>query len=354
MKRFLPSSFYNPVTLAGIAIAVVSLGLIFFLILLETMSGSPKPYMGIIAFVILPAIMIIGLLVSLVGVVREHRRARAGKPHGLHLPQIDMNNPRHRRAFVVFSAGTILLLLFSAFGSFKAYEHTDSDQFCGETCHQVMEPEYTAYQYSPHARVGCVKCHIGPGADWFVRSKISGSYQLYAVTFNKYPRPIPTPIENLRPAQETCEQCHWPKHFFSEKQHTNTYYVSDEQNTKWTLNLLMKIGGGNIEAGPTSGIHWHMNIAHEVTYAALDVQRQVIPWIRSKTPDGKVTIYRSTEMSVSEDSLKKAFTRRMDCLDCHNRPSHIYHPPARSVNHVMSLGWIDPRLPNVKSIAVRA
>jgi hypothetical protein len=298
--------------------------------------------------------MIIGLLVSVVGVIREHRRARAGKPHGLHLPQIDMNNPRHRRAFAIFSIGTILLLLFSAFGSFKAYEHTDSDQFCGETCHDVMEPEYTAYQYSPHARVGCVKCHIGPGADWFVRSKISGSYQVYAVTFNKFPRPIPTPIENLRPAQETCEQCHWPKHFFSEKQHTNTYYISDEQNTKWTLNLLMKIGGGNIEAGPTSGIHWHMNIAHEVTYAALDVQRQVIPWIRSKTPDGKVTIYRSTEMTVSDDSLKKAFTRRMDCLDCHNRPSHIYHPPARSVNHVMSLGWIDPKLPDVKSIAVKA
>lgn len=354
MKRFFPRSFNNPVTFVGAAIAAVSFGLVLFLMLLETMSGTPKPYMGIIAFVILPAIMIMGLLVAGVGVIREHRRERAGKPHGMHFPQIDMNNPRHRRMFMIFSLGTILLLLFSAFGSFKAYEHTDSDQFCGETCHEVMEPEYTAYQYSPHARVGCVKCHIGPGAGWFVRSKISGSYQMYAVTFNKFPRPIPTPIENLRPAQETCEQCHWPKHFYSEKQHTNTYFISDEQNTKWTLNLLMKIGGGNIEAGPTSGIHWHMNIAHEVTYAALDTQRQVIPWVRSKTPDGRVTTYRSTEMSVSDDSLKRAFTRRMDCIDCHNRPSHIYHPGARSVNHVMSLGWIDPKLPNVKSIAVKA
>jgi hypothetical protein len=352
MKRLFPSSFYNPVTLAGAAIAVVSFGLVLFLMLLETMSGTPKPYMGIIAFVILPTIMIIGLVVAIMGIIREHRRERAGKAHGLHLPPIDMNNPKHRRAFVLVALGTILLLLFSAFGSFKAYEHTDSDQFCGETCHQVMEPEYTAYQFSPHARVGCVKCHIGPGADWFVRSKVSGTYQVYAVTFNKYPRPIPTPIENLRPAQETCEQCHWPKHFYSEKEHINTYFISDEQNTKWTLNLLMKIGGGNIEAGPTSGIHWHMNIAHEVTYAALDTQRQVIPWVRSKTPDGKVTIYRSTEMSVSEDSIKEAFTRRMDCLDCHNRPSHIYHPAARSINHVMSLGWINPRLPNIKSIAV--
>jgi hypothetical protein len=354
MKRIFPTSFYNMPTLIGAAIAAVSFGLILFLVLLETMTGSPKPYMGIIAFVILPAIMIIGIAIAVVGIIREHRRERAGKPHGLHLPQIDLNKPSHRRAFMLFAFGTILLLLFSAFGSFKAYEHTDSDQFCGETCHKVMEPEYTAYQFSPHARVGCVKCHIGPGADWFVRSKISGSYQFYAVAFNKYPRPIPTPIENLRPAQETCEQCHWPKHFYSQKQRVNTYYVSDENNTKWTLDLLMKIGGGNVEAGPTSGIHWHMNIAHEVTYAALDTQRLIIPWVRSRTPDGKETIYRSTEISVSDDSLNKAFTRRMDCIDCHNRPAHIYHPPARSVNHVMALGWIDPKLPNAKSIAVQA
>jgi hypothetical protein len=289
-----------------------------------------------------------------VGIIREHRRARKGKPSNLHLPQVDLNNPRHRTAFVVFSMGTIVLLGFSAFSSFKAYEYTDSDQFCGEICHKVMEPEYTAYQYSPHARVGCVKCHIGPGAGWFVRSKLSGTYQVYAVTFNKYPRPIPTPIENLRPAQETCEQCHWPKHFFSEKLHQNTYFLSDEQNTRWTLDLLIKIGGGNIEAGPTSGIHWHMNIANELTYVHTDSQRQVIPWIRSRTSGGKETIYRSTENPISDEDLKKYTTRRMDCIDCHNRPTHIYHPPARSVNHIMSLGWIDPDLPSVKSIAVKA
>jgi hypothetical protein len=354
MRRIFPTSFYNMPTLIGASIAAVSLGLIAFLILLETMTGSPKPYMGIIAFVILPAIMIIGIAIAVVGILRENRLARLGKPHGLELPQIDLNKPSHRRAFSLFSVGTILLLLLSAFGSFKAYEHTDSDQFCGETCHTVMEPEFTAYQFSPHARVGCVKCHIGPGADWFVRSKISGAYQVYATAFNKFPRPIPTPIENLRPAQETCEQCHWPKHFYSEKQHINTYFVADEQNTKWTLNLLMKVGGGNPEAGPTSGIHWHMNIAHEVTYATLDAQRQVIPWVRSRTPDGTETVYRNKELDVSEESLKTARTRRMDCIDCHNRPSHIYHPGARSVNHVMALGWIDPKLPNMKATVVGA
>ena len=354
MKRLFPTSFYNIVTLVGAAIAAVSFGLILFLMLLETLGGSPKPYMGIIAFVILPAILIIGLMIAIAGIIRAHHRTKVGKPTGLHLPQIDLNNPRHRRAFSLFGLGTILLLLFSAFGSFKAYEHTDSDQFCGETCHKVMEPEYTAYQFSPHARVGCVKCHIGPGADWFVRSKISGSYQVYAVLFDKYPRPIPTPIENLRPAQETCEQCHWPKHFFSEKLHSNTYYLSDDKNTKWMLDLLMKIGGGNSEAGPTSGIHWHMNIANELTYVPADSSRQVIPWVRSREPGGKVVVYRSTETSLADSQVQTMEHRRMDCIDCHNRPTHIYHPPGTSVNHVMSLGWIDPHLPGVKGIAVKA
>jgi hypothetical protein len=136
--------------------------------------------------------------------------------------------------------------------------------------------------------------------------------------------------------------------------HKNTYFLSDEKNTRWTLDLLIKIGGGNIEAGPTSGIHWHMNIANELNYIATDSQRQSIPWIRSKNPDGKVVVYRSTDNPLTDEQIRTLKTRRMDCIDCHNRPTHIYHPPARSINHVMSLGWIDPNLPNVKSVSIKA
>jgi nitrate/TMAO reductase-like tetraheme cytochrome c subunit len=354
MKRVFPVSFYNPLAFAGAGVAGVSFGLILFLMVLESLSSAPKPYMGIIAFVILPVFLILGLAVMIVGIVRQGRRLRAGRAKEMRFPQIDLNNPHHRRAFTVFALGGLGLLLFSAFGSFKAYEYTDSDQFCGETCHKVMNPEYTAYQFSPHARVGCVKCHIGSGADWYVRSKISGAYQVYATLFNKYPRPIPTPIENLRPAQETCEQCHWPKHFYSEKQLVNTYFLSDESNTRWHLNLLVRIGGGNLEAGPTSGIHWHMNIANEVMYVAADTDRQVIPWVQVKGAGGAVKVYRSTESTLAEDQITPGAMRKLDCIDCHNRPTHIYHPPDRLINHMMSLGWIDARLPNIKSVAVTA
>jgi nitrate/TMAO reductase-like tetraheme cytochrome c subunit len=354
MKRIFPKSFYNLRTLIGAAIASVSFGLVLFLTVLDLFAGEQKPYVGILTFIILPIFILVGLVQVFYGTWREHKREKQGLPHELKLPRFDLNDPRQRNAFFWIALGGLMLLIFSAFGSFKAYEYTDSDQFCGTMCHSVMNPEYTAYQYSPHARVGCAKCHIGPGAGWFVRSKLSGAYQVYATVFNKYPKPIPTPIENLRPAQETCEQCHWPKHFFSEKMHKNTYFLSDEKNTRWTLDLLIKIGGGNIEAGPTSGIHWHMNIANELNYIATDSQRQSIPWIRSKNPDGKVVVYRSTDNPLTDEQIRTLKTRRMDCIDCHNRPTHIYHPPARSINHVMSLGWIDPNLPNVKSVSIKA
>jgi hypothetical protein len=354
MKRIFPPAFYNLRTLIGAAIASVSFGLVLFLTVLDLFEGEQKPYIGILTFIILPIFIILGLVLVFYGTWREHKREKQGLPHDLMLPRVDLNDPRQRNVFFWFSFCALLLLIFSAFGSFKAYEYTDSDKFCGTMCHTVMSPEYTAYEFSPHARVGCVKCHIGPGAGWFVRAKLSGAYQVYATLFNKFPKPIPTPIENLRPAQETCEQCHWPKHFYSEKMLKNTYFLSDEKNTRWMLDLLIKIGGGNIEAGPTSGIHWHMNIANELSYIATDSQRQSIPWIRSKNPDGKVVIYQSTENSLTDEQIRTMKTRRMDCIDCHNRPTHIYHPPARSINHVMSLGWIDPSLPNVKSVSLKA
>jgi nitrate/TMAO reductase-like tetraheme cytochrome c subunit len=353
-RRPLPTSFYNPITLLGSLIAVVSFGLILFLILLEATSGHQKPYMGIIAFVILPAILLLGLSLVAAGVLRQQYRRRHGKEVAARLPRIDLNDPRHRRAVQLIALGTVLVLALSAFTSFKAYEHTDSDQFCGQTCHNVMQPEYTAYRNSPHARVGCVQCHIGPGAKWFVRAKLSGAYQVYATLFDKYPRPIPTPIDNLRPSRDTCETCHWPQHFFAEKFVQNQYYLSDEQNHSVKLDLSIKIGGGNVESGPTSGIHWHMNVANEVSYIALDRQRTKIPWVRSRSRDGLETVYRSSELPATDDELAKGEHRTMDCIDCHNRPTHIYHPPAKSVNEVMSLGWIDPSLPYVKKVAVEA
>ncbi|MBI1854087.1 MAG: NapC/NirT family cytochrome c [Planctomycetes bacterium] len=351
MRRFLPRSFFNVITLVGACLSLLSLTLILFLTALEAFSGHSKPYIGVVTFVILPVLFLMGAGLILGGAYRAHRRQLKGKPFALN---VDLSTPRHRATAGVLGVGGGLFLTVSIFLSFQAYEYTDSPSFCGGTCHPVMEPEETAYQFSPHARVACAQCHIGPGAAWFVRSKLSGTYQVYATLFDKFPRPIPTPIENLRPAQETCEQCHWPKHFLSEKLQVHDYFLGNEANTRWSLHLLLKTGGGNIEVGPTSGIHWHMNIGHKVEYVPIDRQRLVIPWVSSTNPEGQTVVYRTTDASITDEQIAAAPKRRMDCIDCHNRPAHIYRPPSLSVNVSMAVGWIDPQLPFVKSVSVRA
>jgi hypothetical protein len=354
MKRLFPSSFYNLLSLAGAFLALLSFGLIIFLFVLELLSEDSKPYMGIVAFIILPVFLVAGLILIAIGIIRQHRREKKGTATEMRFPKIDLNDDKQRTAFVYFAVITLLFILLSAFGSFKAYEYTESDEFCGTLCHSVMEPEYTAYLSSPHARVGCVQCHIGSGADWFVRSKLSGSYQFYSVLFDKYPKPIPTPIEDLRPARETCERCHWPEHFFHEKKYVNTYYLSDEQNTKQVSTILMKIGGGSDETGLNAGIHWHMNIANIITYVATDSTRMEIPWVHARTRDGKEIIYRDADFDFSQFNPETAPKRIMDCIDCHNRPSHIFHPPMESVNNFMANNLIYEKLPYIKSITVEA
>lgn len=206
MRRFFPRYVYNPITFFGAGLAVLSFGLIIFLTLLEFLSPESKPYMGIITFIILPGFLLIGIFLLVFGMLRERRRIEKGLLRKKRFMVIDLNDPKQRRFISLFSAGVILLLFMSAFGSYKAYEFSDSDEFCGEICHEVMAPEYTAYLSSPHSRVGCATCHIGSGAAWFVRAKISGAYQVYSVLFKKYSKPIPTPVRDLRPAKGTCEQ----------------------------------------------------------------------------------------------------------------------------------------------------
>ena len=348
-----PSLLKNMTTLVGIAIAMVAAANIAFLVFIDVMSQHPSPYIGIFAYMLMPGVMIFGLVLIPMGMLLERRRRRKHAPSVIpRFPRIDLNNPQQRAAFAGIVAFTVVFVAVSAAGSYRAYEFTDSVQFCGQLCHQVMKPEYVAYQQSPHARVACVDCHVGAGAGWYVRSKLSGAYQLYAVAFNKFPRPIPTPVANLRPAQETCEQCHWPKKFWGAQLKVFTHYGNDEKNTPRQIQLLIKTGGGDATSG-LSGIHAHMNIQNEISYVATDPQKQVIPWVQARDRStGKVTIYSVKDVTVTPEQIEKAKTKHMDCVDCHNRPTHIYVPPDHSVDNSLTNGSIDSSLPFIKQQAV--
>lgn len=351
-KRF-PDTFYNTLSMIGAVVSLIIFITIVFLVILGILVPETPVYFGIVTFIILPILLTLALLTTIAGIIRERkRRLKGGEVK--HFISIDFDNPRHRRGTIVFIVVVVVFMLSSAFGSYQAFQYSESVEFCGKVCHEVMEPEYTAYQTSPHARVRCAECHIGEGADWFVKSKLSGAYQVYSVLFNKYSKPIPTPIKNLRPAQETCEKCHWPQYFFSEKKVQKTYFKKDENNTPWTVSLLVKIGGGSPEMGPTAGIHWHMNIKEKVEYIAKDSMRQEIIYVKTTDKDGNVTEYFSMEDKLTREQIDFQPKFQVDCIDCHNRPSHVYNPPTSSIDLALYLKQIDPSLPYIKKISVEA
>jgi len=341
----------NPISLAGVALALVSLGNIFLFSLIGLIAERPSPYMGILAYMVAPGFLIGGLLLIGVGAWRERRKKAGEVPV---YPRIDLNDPGQRSAVISFGAFLVAFVMLSGVGSYKAYEFTDSVQFCGQTCHSVMKPEFTAYQLSPHARVGCVECHVGSGATWYVKSKLSGTRQVFAAMFNTFPRPIPTPVHNLRPAQETCEECHWPNKFYGAQLKVFTHSASDEKNTPRQIRMLIKTGGGDPATGAPEGIHWHMNIANEIDYVAADDQRQIIPYIHVKDMRGRVTEYYAQDSTLSKEQVAKARRHRMDCVDCHNRPTHIYVSPDQAVDQALLARKLDASLPYIKQQAVAA
>jgi len=228
----------------------------------------------------------------------------------------------------------------------------DSNQFCGLTCHTVMRPEYTAFLDSPHSRVGCAQCHIGHGAPALVKAKISGIRQIFAVAFGTYSRPIPSPVEYLRPARETCEQCHWPQKFTGNKLIIHTKYSEDEANTPLTTVLLLKIGGHTPNG--TTGIHGrHLDAMARITYLTTDRSRQEIPKVTYRQDDGTLVDYMTDDYkTMPKEKLDKASARQMDCVDCHNRPSHAFMLPDRALDKAIANNSMSPELPFLKKKAL--
>jgi hypothetical protein len=342
----------NPVTLTGTVIATsTALSTIAFWFYDIFLPGPPHPYVGILVFLILPGFFVLGLLLIPIGIQLRRRSLRASGNLPVTFPAIDLHLPVVRRAFEYVAVATVLNLLIIGTASYRGVQYMDSTNFCGTTCHTVMEPEYTAYQNSPHAHVACVECHIGPGAPWFVRSKLSGLRQVFAVTFHTYSRPIPSPVKYLRPARETCEHCHWPQRFTGDKFLVNTTYKDDEKNTPQTDVLLLKVGGHTWQG--SAGIHGH-HLADNarIRYISTDSERQTIPVVYYTDDSGKSTEFISVNAKPTQQQLDKGEHRVMDCVDCHNRPTHAFDLPENAVDKQMSLGRISPNLPFIKKKAI--
>jgi nitrate/TMAO reductase-like tetraheme cytochrome c subunit len=342
----------NTISLIGAVLTTSSaVTLIGFWIYDFILPGPPHPYIGILIFLMLPGIFVVGLLLIPVGIYFRRRKLRARGELPSIYPEIDLKTPTVRNGLVFIGFATLLNIMIFGFASYRGVSYMDTTTFCGQTCHTVMAPEFTAYQGSPHSRVDCVECHIGPGAGWFVKSKLSGLRQVFAVTFKTYSRPIPSPVKYLRPARETCEQCHWPARFTGDKFLVKKSYQDDEKNTEQTTVLLLKVGGRTWQG--SVGIHGrHLDVGSRIHYISIDDQRQVIPVVYYTDDKGKTIEFVSSDIRATKEQLAKGEKRAMDCIDCHNRPTHAFELPESAVDKRMSTGLISPELPYVKKEAV--
>jgi hypothetical protein len=333
--------------ISQVGVVVVTTATIFWLFLLPTtLKGETgNPYMGILAFMAIPAVFFGGLILIPLGIWLKRRAEGQKGLYPEHFPPLSWDNHDLRRLVYFIGAATFINIIVASQTTYGAVSYMESVTFCGQTCHTVMLPEFAAYQNSPHSRVECVKCHIGPGAGWFVKSKLSGVGQVFAVALNNYPRPIPTPVHNLRPARETCEACHWPQKYGEDRMRVVTKFADDETNTPAKTVLLMKIGGGNHGLG----IHGtHLGPGVTIRYSPADESRQNIPWVEYSGP-GRKTTYATPE---AKPVTAASVVREMDCMDCHNRPSHTYQLPERAVDNAMRTGEISANLPFAKKKSV--
>ncbi len=352
MRLDLPSAARNPISLIGVAIAT-AMAIVFFVLLALQMGGQlQNPYLGLLLFVAVPVVFLLGLLLVPLGVWRQHRRRAAGRA-GEEWPVIDLRLPRTRTVIFTVALLTCFNVLVFSLAAYGAVHHMESAEFCGTTCHATMEPEYAAYQVSPHARVACVSCHVGPGAGALVESKVAGTRQLWQLFTNNVPAPVPAPVRTMRPARETCENCHWPEKSHGDKLRQIREYADDEKSTETVTTLQLHVGGGRAELGAGSGIHWHMNIDNRVEYIATDPQRQTIPWVKFTDRSGQVREYAIE--GTTPEQLAQGERRTMDCMDCHNRPAHTFEPGAeRAADTAIALGQIPRDLPFARREAVTA
>jgi len=343
--------FYNGVTYVGVFLSLLTFVVELFLFAFDFMGDGHNVYLGIFTYVLFPVCLISGLILIPIGALNKWNRVRKGlAPRKPRTFFIDPALPTHRNAIFVFSIGTALLLIMSGIGSYQAFHYTESVQFCGMTCHHIMKPEHTAYTQSPHSRVKCVECHVGDGADWYVHYKLNGVKQLYHTIKGDWPTPIPTPVKNLRPADQTCEQCHSPDKFYSSFELNRTYYSTQvPEEPKWLMRMLINVGRND---KTQEGIHAHMYLDNDIYYAAEDEKRQQISWIKSADKQGNETIFVTPGSKWENQAPPQELVRKMDCVDCHNRPTHQFRAPQTLMNQALSMGRIDETLPSIKAKAI--
>jgi len=333
------------VSMLGVALVTTAGFSWLFVLPTEVRGHTSNPYIGIVVFLLIPIIFVLGLVLIALGMFLARRRIIRAEQ--------DCFTAGDRRAYIrrlviFFAVTTALNIVIGTQGTYRAVEHMETPQFCGQSCH-VMKPEFVAHQNSAHARVDCVECHVAPGATGWLESKKGGTRQFIDTVFKRVHYPIESAMESNRlvPARVTCERCHWPQMFDAVKLRVIFHFKDDEANTQTQTVLMMLTGGGNL-----GGIHGkHLGPGVEIHYAAADPKRQTIPWVEYRNQNTGETRTFVADGSTAQ-SVAKLSRYEMQCVDCHNRPTHTFELPERAVDEALGLGRISPTLPFIKKEAV--
>ena len=364
-RLFLRGLATNWTGTAGVVLATSAFILFVFMELLRVTEIVTNSYVGLLTYLFLPVLFIVGLTLVPIGWMRFKRTSGKDMDGLLHdrFPDDTVRSMGLGSNLMgVIAVLTLVNLMFFGLGGARMLHFMDEPEFCGTACHQVMNPEWVTYQSSPHAHVRCVDCHVGEGAGALLDAKLNGLWQVISATFDLYERPIPTPVHNLRPARETCEKCHWPDKFYGERIKTITKFAPDEAVTTSYTTLALKIGSGTGRQAGT--IHWHIAAENEVRYQQVDDKRRVMEWVEVRRGDD---FHRYTNRALASQMARhggkageagKAAEahpiRSMDCVDCHNRATHIYEDPEVALNAAMASGAVARDIPYAKRAALSA
>lgn len=350
-RSFVPRAFTaHPLAALGAALTTVSAVLFLLFWVVESAGWLENPYVGLLTFVLFPALFVLGLLCIPAGLWLARRRERQGRP-AVSWPTVDLKDPRVRGTVLLFAIATIVNTLLVTVASVQAVHYMDSPTFCGQVCHTPMEPHFVQWQRGPaHTKVACASCHIGTGAEGFVVAKARGTAQLLHVLTGKYPRPVPTPVAHRPAAEQTCGKCHEATRWIGERRRLFTDIGDDQANTP-TQTLLTLLVGGTKGDGTASGFHWHASPNVEIEYVATDDTRSKIPWVRVRNARGEVKEFVVDGFDPSKSGGER---RRMDCIDCHNKVAHPFAASAeRAVDRAFVDGRLDARLPFLRREAVK-
>ena len=339
----------HPLAIAGVIVTTASAVVFVTLVIAELLGMLTNPYAGLVVFVAIPAVFVMGLLLIPAGMWLQSKKLALHPEATAEWPVIDLRQRHVRRTALVvtiLTAINVVIILLAGYGSLHAME---TPGFCGQVCHSTMEPQFKAWQGGVHAGVACVSCHIGEGTRGFVHAKLGGVRQLMLVATGAVPTPVP-PGADMLPGSQTqlCAGCHKPGRIVTDRIRVIREYADDEANSETMSAVQMHVSH---TSSSERAIHWHADPSIRIEYVSTDEKQETIPYVRVTDASGQVREYVAPDTPAE---VVNGTRQRMECMDCHNTVGHPISPTAeQAVDRVIAEGKVSRELPFVRREGIR-